>query len=599
MDENNSFQVIPLDNQSRPNFSTRRRMRGIIYGTLALAIIFAVAGLIGWWWQRGPSFAEKNLEFTIEAPSETTSGEKVEYAVKFTNHNPQALTAVRLVFFYPPEATVIKDGQISSFLTEEVKMDRIESGGSGQYSFSAYLVGERGEVKKATARLIFTPEEVRSSFEKETVAATTVGALEVALTLVAPPNAISGQYISYLLDYRNESSQELSNLRLQLTYPDGFTATHFNPSPAAGNNTWVIKKIKPGEGNRMVVDGILKGSGQENKPVAVVLQREVEGVFIDYEKASSSTIISTPLLSTVMTVNNQPSGYIAQLGEQLNYQIRFTNNSEVDLTGLTITAKLEGTMFDLSNLRSNNGFFEAGSRTVTWNASSSPLLNRLAPGQYGVIDFTVNLKNTFPTSGLGAKDLAAKVNVKAETFTIPPGYFSETLTAQAESITKIKSLPGFEQTAQYSAGGLEGGGPIPPRVGQKTIYTVVWRMSNTSGGILKTAMKGGLPVGVEWADNVRVSGQQALPSFKSSSREVIWDVGVLPSGTGSTAPKYEAFFQVAITPSTAQAGTTLALIKNLTLEGEDGATRQVFVLQGRDLSTNDLTDRPNQGTVEE
>lgn len=597
--ENNSFQVIPVEGVTPAYASRGRRMRGFIYGIMALAVIFAAGGL-GWFlWSKEPSFTEKNLEFTIEAPSETTSGEKVEYAVKFTNHNPQALTAVRLVFFYPSEAVVIKDGQLSSFLTEEVKIDRIEPGGSGQYSFLAYVVGERGEVKKATARLIFTPTEVRSSFEKETAVATTIRAWEVALTLVAPPNAVSGQSTSYLLDYRNESSQELSNLKLKFTYPDDFTATRFNPSPAAGNNTWVIKQIKPGEGNRIVVDGLLKGSERESKAVTVALQREVEGAWINYERATSSTIISTPLLSTSLTVNDQAGSYIAQLGEQLNYQIKFTNNSEVDLTGLTISAKLEGTMFDLSNLRSNNGFFDAGSKTVTWNASSSPLLNRLAPGQYGVVDFTINLKNTFPTSGLGAKDLVAKVSVKAETATVPPGYFSDTLTAQAESVAKIKSLPGFEQWLQSSAGGLEGSGPLPPRVEQKTVYTVVWRMSNTSGDILKTVMKGVLPVGVEWADNARVSGQQALPSFKSSSREVIWDVGVLPSGTGSTAPKYEAFFQVAITPSAAQAGTTLPLIKNLTLEGEDGATRQVFVLQGRDLSTNDLADRPNQGTVEE
>lgn len=598
MDDHNRFQIIPLEGEPSP----RVRGRGVkkaIYWIMALAVIFAISGLVWFLWGGGTSFTEKNVEFFVEAPVEITSGGKAEYLVKFANKNLQAMTDVRLTFFYPNDAVVIRAGErVVTLPTEEVKIDRMESGGVGEYRFSAYLVGGRGEVKKATARLVFTPEEIRSSFEKEADAATTIKALDVTLTLVAPPNAVSGQAISYLLDYRNESSQELANLTLKFIYPDGFAPTNFNPRPASGNATWLIKQIRPGEGNRIVIDGLLKGAERENKSVAVILQREVDGTKIDYEKAASTTTISTPLLSTEVSVNNQSSSYIAQLGEQLNYKIKFTNNSEVDLTGLTISAKLDGTMFDLGSLRTT-GFFDVGARTVSWNASSSALLNRLAPGQYGVVDFTVNLKNSFPTSGLGAKDLVAKVSVRAETFTIPPGYFSDSLTAQAESITKIKSLPGFEQLAQYSGSGWEGSGPVPPRVGQKTVYTVVWYLSNTSGDILKTMMKGVLPAGVSWEDNARVNGQQSLPSFKPASREVVWDVGVLPSGTGSTAPKYEAVFQVSITPSLAQAGTILSLIKSLTLEGEDSVTRQLFVLSGKDLTANELTDRPNQGTVEE
>ncbi len=598
MNDSNRFQIIPLEGEPVP-VSRGRGVRAVIYWTMALVVIFAISGLVWFLWGGVSSFTEKNVEFSIETSGEVTSGGKADYLVKFENKTPQALTDIRLSFFYPKDAVVIREGeQVSSPLTEEVKIERIEPGGAGQYKFSAYLVGGRGEVKKATARLIFTPEEIRSSFEKEADAATTINALDVALTLVAPPNAVSGQAISYLLDYRNESSKDLTNLTLKFVYPDGFTPTRFNPSPASGNATWLIKQVKPGEGNRIVIDGLLKGAERENKSIVAFLQREIDGVAIDYEKATSATTISTPLLSTDISVNNKPNGYIAQLGEQLNYQIKFINNSEVDLAGLTISAKLDGTMFDLNSLRTS-GFFDAGARTVSWNASSSALLNRLAPGQYGAVDFTVNLKNTFPTSGLGAKDLVAKVGVKAETFTIPPGYFSDSLMAQTESITKIKSLPGFEQLAQYSAGGLDGNGPVPPRSGQKTVYTIVWRLSNTAGDILKTVMKGVLPVGVEWENNARVSGQQSLPSFKSASREIVWDVGVVPSGTGSTAPKYETVFQISITPSSAQAGTIPTLIKNLILEGEDGATRQLFVLSGKDLNANDLTDRPNQGMVEE
>ncbi|MDO8494935.1 MAG: hypothetical protein Q7S32_00205 [bacterium] len=589
------FQVTPLDEQ--PNTFRQRQVRRVIYGLAAIAGIFIVAGSIWFFWGRSPSFTEKNISLTVEADEEIPSGEKVSYVVKFRNDNPQALKDVRLVFFYPTDSVVIKDGKSAPFLTEEVKIGMVEPGGQGSHEFPAYLVGDRGEVKKAVARLVFTPEQVRSSFEKEVALSTTISSQDVSLTLVAPPNAVSGQPISYFLDYRNESSKDLADLKIRFKYPDGFTPTKFDPAPVSGNNLWDLKLVKAGEGKRIVIDGILRGVERESKPVEVVLQRIVDGIEIDYQKADSMTMISTPLLATEVTVNGQSGNSTAQLGELLSYQIKFTNNSEVDILGLTIIAKLEGSMYELGNLKTNTGFFDAGAKTVTWNASSSPLLNRLAPQQYGVVDFTVSLKSTFPSSGLGAKDFVVKTTVKADTPTVPPGFFSDRLTAQAEATTKIKSLPAFEQTAQYQAEGWEASGPIPPKSGSKTVYTIVWRMSNTSGDVLKTRMKGVLPTGVNWENKTRVSGQQPLPTYKSTSREVIWDIGVLPAGTGSTTPKYEAWFQVSVTPTINQAGSFLQFVKDLTLEGEDGVTKQAFVLKGRDVGSNDLTDRPNQGTV--
>lgn len=594
--EENQFQINPLSKES--DTFRQNQMRRVIWGLMAVAGIFVVFVLSWFLWNRSPAYSDKNIELAIEASEEIASGEKVNYVVKLYNRNSQSLEETRLVFFYPPDSLVIKDEKPVQSLTEEVKIGKVLPGEQSQYEFPAYLVGDRGETKRASAKLIFTPQEVRSSFEKEAEAITNIRSLDMALTLVAPPNAVSGQSISYILDYRNEAGEELSNLTVEFSYPDGFTPTRFNPAPVASNQRWEIKFIKPGEGNRIVVEGVIRGSERESKKVRVVLQRLADGITIDYQRSVSATVISTPLLGAEVMINNQAGPYTAKLGEVLDYKIKFTNNSEVDLTGLTIAVKLDGSMFDFGTMRTN-GFFDAGAKTVIWNAASSPLLNRLAPGQYGEVDFAIGLKNSFPFSGLGAKDLVVKASVVAETLTIPPGFFGDVLTARAETATKIKSLPSFEQTAFYSSGGLEGSGPVPPKAGSKTVYTIIWRMSNTAGDIMKTKMKGVLPVGASWENRVKVSGQQALPTFKNSSREVIWDVGVLPAGTGSILPRYEAWFQVSITPSDSQVGTIPILINNFRLEGEDGTTREVLVLKGGNIDANSLEDQPNQGVVGE
>lgn len=594
--EENQFQISPLGKASRtfrPN-QTRR----VLWGLIAVAGIFVVLALIWFFWGRSPSYSDKNIELAIEASEEIASGERVNYIVKLYNRNPRSLEETRLVFFYPPDSVVIRDGKPIQFLTEEVKIGKVSSGKQSQYEFPAYLVGERGEAKRARAKLIFTPQGVSSSFEKEAETVINIRSLDMALTLVAPPNAVSGQSISYILDYRNEAGEDLSNLTVRFTYPDGFTPTQFNPAPASDPNIWEIKLVKPGEGNRIVVEGVIRGSERESKGVRVVLQRLADGATIDYQKSVTATVISTPLLGAEIMVNNQAGNYTAKLGDVLDYTIKFTNNSEVDLVGLTILVKLDGSMFDFGTMRTN-GFFDAGAKTVMWNAASSSLLNRLAPEQSGAVNFTVSLKSGFPSSGLGAKDFVVKASVTAETLTIPPGFFGEALAARTEAITKIKSLPSFEQAAFYNSGGLEGSGPVPPKAGRKTVYTIIWRMSNTARDMVKISMKGVLPVGVSWENQARVNGQQALPTFKNSSRGVIWDVGVLPAGTGSATPRYEAWFQVSITPSESQVGTIPDLVSGLVLEGEDGATREAFVLRGKNADANGLEDRPNQGTVEE
>lgn len=559
-----------------------------------------VAGGLAFFLLGGESFSEGKIELKIQGPTEISSGEKAAYTVEYENKNKQAIQNPKLTFFYPPDSVILKDGKISQLLTENIELPDLGAGESGKTEFSAYLIGDRGDVKKASALLVYSPENIRSTFEKRTDLATGISSLAVSLTLVAPPSAVSGQEVSYILDYRNESQEEFAELKLKFAFPEGFSPSRLSPLPSGGNsgqNTWEIKSIKSGEGQRITVSGILRGFERESKTVSVVLQRKVDGTYIDYEKASSGTVISTPPLSVSVKVNGK-SGYIAKPGDELDYEIIFTNNSNIDLLGINVTAKLEGAMLDTSTLNTN-GFFEGGSKSVIWNAASTPLLNRLSSGQKGSVSFRVKIKESFSFGLGGAKDLAVKVGVKVETLTIPEGFDLEKLTADAELVTRISSLPAPTQSAYYNDEVFGSSGPIPPKANQKTFYTILWEVGNTSNDYSKARIKGILPAGVNWENRARVSGQQTLPSFKSSSREIVWDLGVLPAGVGNQFPKYQAWFQVSFIPSNNNIGESFKLIKETVLEGEDSFTKQAILIRVNDVTTNDLVDFPGQGSVVE
>jgi len=210
----------------------------------------------------------------------------------------------------------------------------------------------------------------------------------------------------------------------------------------------------------------------------------------------------------------------------------------------------------------------------------------------------LKLKDSFG-GGLGAKNFAVKVSARAETNTVPAGFDLDRLVAESEITTKISSLPVLTQSALYRDQEFGTTGPMPPKAGNKTSYTIVWDISNSSNDFSKVRVSGTLPVGVKWENQVRVNGQQSLPVFKSNSQEVVWDIGALPSGVGTQFPKYQAWFRVSFTPSNLNVGSAVSLLKNISLEGEDSFTRQTILVKVNDITSNDLIDFPGQGSIVE
>lgn len=418
MDNQFQFKIRRL---AKPSFNMNRLLRWL----LVLALLVAAGGVALFLFSRS-SFSPGRVDFEIKAPEEIASGDKVIYSVEYRNNNEKAVKDLHLTFFYPPEAVDIRDGQLTVLQTESVKLDDLEPGQENKIEFPVYLVGGRGDTKKARAVLSFYGEDMPSVFKKETTAATRVSSLAVALTLVAPPKAIPDQTVTYLLDYRNESSEDLADLRFRFAYPNGFTPNKFSPNDFSAKDTLDLKSLKTGEGERISISGILQGAEKDTKTISVVLQRKTDGLYIDFERSSQETVLSTPPLTAQVLVNEQ-TDYSAKLADNLEYQIKFTNNTDQDIFGLTASAKLEGTMFDFNTVETN-GTFDNSTRLVSWNASVSPLLNQLAPGQTGAVYFKVKVKDSFPSSGTGVKDSVIKITAKTET--------SE-LSAESELVTKI------------------------------------------------------------------------------------------------------------------------------------------------------------------
>lgn len=602
------FQIEPLQNPNitesqppkQPFFDLIKIFIKTKYIVIGLGLILLI-GLIMFFVGRG-SFRENGIELKIEGPTETTSGELITYKIIYKNNNDIDLTDAKLNVLYPADSIVVKDGNIVDLTAENFDVGEIDSKSGNEKEFSAYIVGDRGNIKTIKAMLTYKAGNLNSVFRKETSLATTITNLAVPITLVAAPTVVSGQNTSYLIDYRNQSDQNFENLRFVVKYPQDFTSNKFSPEPSArsaGQLTWDIAKLKQGDGSRITIQGVLNGNERETKTVSVVLQKKITtpngDTYIDFQKSEASSVISTPLLSLNLRLNDSDD-YVAHLGDSLRYKLRFQNNNSEGISGLSLSVRLEGNMYDFATVRSD-GFFDSRLNTIFWNASTVPALNLLPSNQSGAVEFEVRLKGGF-TGGLGAKDSFVKASARVETPNVPANLDLDKLFADDELITRISTAPTFDQKLFVNDSTFGSVGPYPPRVNQKTAFTARWSIVNPSNDISQAKVTATLPPGVNWADQERTIGTQIRASFDPRLNTVTWDLGTIPAGTGINFPTYEVFFQLWIMPSVNQVGQSPILLKNVRFDGVDTFTKEKITRTIFDMTTSNVSDNTSGGSVQ-
>ncbi len=562
-------------------------------------LILVAAGLIvvtvGALWWGGSSFSDKDVILTLEAPDHATSGDEITYKISYRNNTRLSLSAMSFRLFYPEGSLVLKDGQPTTPESEGFVVDKLDPGQSGTKELKVFMVGDKGTIRSARLNLIFNAGTLKSSFQKEATAATTITTLPVTLTLVAPPTTVTGQPIQYLLDIRNDSGQDLTDLKLVLSYPDGFVVQKMNPNPSSGNTIWNIDTLGTSGGKRITVDGVLQGSERETKTATAVLQRNLNGQYVDYVRTEAFTMISSPLLSVTIS----PEGgrdFVTFPGDTLRYTITYTNNSRFTLLGLLLGVKLEGDMYDLARLQTQQGFFDDATRTLVYDSAGVPDLGALVPGRTGRLTFSVPLKAGLSGSSRGgASSFFVKATAKLSTSNVPSGIDGNEVFALDSVITKIGSQPTLAQAVLYDNGA--GSGPMPPVVGSETIFTMRWQLTNPGNDVRTAKVTATLPPGVSFKD-ASTATNGTPPVYDQTRNTVTWTVGTLAFGTGNGTPRYEATFKISIKPSSSQQNTSVKLISGSTLSGTDGFTGQTVQSKPRDVTTNDVEGHLNEGTVQ-
>jgi hypothetical protein len=166
---------------------------------------------------------------------------------------------------------------------------------------------------------------------------------------------------------------------------------------------------------------------------------------------------------------------------------------------------------------------------------------------------------------------------------------NETLRSTVSRTIRTQTSIGLLSQIVYSTGPFKNRGPVPPKVDTKTTYTIIWTATNTSNDVRGAEVRATLPQYVKWLDVTSPTSETV--TWNPDKNELIWRVGDIAAGTGSTKPSRQAAFQVEITPSISQVGFDPTMLMNSKMTAIDSFTGAPISDTGRDLTTK-LTNDP-------
>jgi len=175
------------------------------------------------------------------------------------------------------------------------------------------------------------------------------------------------------------------------------------------------------------------------------------------------------------------------------------------------------------------------------------------------------------------------------------------LSLRAENLfsIKIRTSLGLSQRAQYYEGPFSNSGPIPPKVNEKTTYTIVWQATNTLNDLADARIEAPLPRHVAFEEKWYPSSNKLL--YNSETHSVSWDIGALSAGAGSISPVETVAFQVSLTPTEEMRGKTVELVEAAKISGQDEFVDEFVEAFAPALDTtlpNDVGIREGDGVVE-
>lgn len=573
-----------------PKIKTHSFFKKIFFASLGFLIIaiafFGISLLFG-----GNTISAKNVQITITAKSFVDGGEMLPVDVSIVNRNKLPVELATLVLQYPegnasnPDAIARIPRQVGS----------IGVGDTHNESFSIQLYGEEGSTKEISAHLEFRVQNGNAVYSQQGSQEVTVRSSPIRLTLDAPTSAIPNQEIPLKFTVIGNGTETLPDTAMIVQYPPGFSFTKGNPAPSLGNNIWYLGDMPAGANRTITAYGIFSGGANEAKTIraSVGSQNANNEQLLDrvYNTLAQVIPLSNAFLDARLVIDDSEENMVpVSAGEKVRVKVLWQNTLAAQLTNAEVSVSFSGSAYDPLRVQGGSGFFESANNRIVWTRQQDPKLAMLDPGASGEFTFSIEPKS-IPSNAMTNPSILLAVNVG--------GFDSSGVKLSAETIERKtivlnSDLNMLARTIHYS-GPIQNSGPMPPKPNQETTYTLEWQLTNSRNRVADVKVSTILPIYVKWKDVQVPEIERSNVSFNAVTRELVWSVGDVPAGTGSSLAPKKVSMKIGITPSINQMQLVPELTDEIIITGRDTFTNQDITILKRAMNTQLLNDSSSVG----
>lgn len=516
---------------------------------------------------------------TINGPKEIDSNKIAEYTISFENNNWVDLENAELILTYPTIFRIIPENGFQLSTSRAVlPLGTVKKSSLSSVKIKGSFQSLQDQVALITATLRATPSGLTSQNDFESRYSIAVEGSSLIIEVEAPLQAGDGQFADYVVTYRNESSIAMENLELRLSYPDGFTPTELIPRPNRDENIWSVPLLAPGESDTVTVRGIITGAqGDVKRVVAELGVPQGDGSLFSYADIVRQTKIIASPLTISQQIGNDGVKSVAP-GEGLSYRIYFRNEGDVGLRDLIVTVDLDPKYFDVSQLQLPGGTYNVQKKQVVFRASDQSQLSLIEPGQGGSIVFSVPVRADL--ASYNRSNIEIESIAKIDSPDVPTPIGANKIIASNRITFKVKTAITFGLQA-FHFDGLGNTGPIPPKVGEETQYTLTVRAGSTINSIEEGLVNMIFPGQVRYIKTHRIS--QGSVSYNDRTGELVWIVGTIAPRESEQA---ELTIQIGFTPDPSQAGKEEWLTNSVDFKAKDQWTDTFFERRLTPRTTN-------------
>ncbi len=534
----------------------RRRYRAIILlSTLVLFIMLMGASSL-YLFFGGNQISGRNIAFVISGPNTVAGGDVLQFQVDVTNNNVVAIEGATLIINYPPGTKSVEDTPRDLF-EERIPLETIAAGESRTIPLQAVVFGEENQAKEVKVSIDYRVTGSNGTFFKEAdPLAFTVNSSPLSLRVESVEKVSSGQEFEMKLIVTSNAQTPLSDVLITATYPDSFRFIRAKPEPSFRDNQWLLKAVTNQDPQEIIVRGT--ATGLSNDAFIVRFQagtpRSDNQFMVGSVLAQSATTftIEQPFVAMEISVNaDTDADVVLMAGSVTDVTVTVTNTHSEPVYDMSMRVSPKGTGFRESLLRVTDGFYDSVNKEIRWEVAGMSSLSKVLPGERREFRFQLNSDTELSTAALtvDASVFARRVNEA----NVP-----EELIGQAETIVRYASVPTVGRQIDRLTG------PVPPVANQETLYTITLEAAGGANDLSGATLVTSLPQYVRWLDAYEGTGQV---SYNPVNRELRWNIGEIKARARTILA-----FQVGITPSVLQVGSTPVMMNRQELTATDRFT---------------------------